>query len=352
MTQFTFTGTGVEVYTRTNATSGMVIAVLSQVAVNEKGEETTTQYKFLAMDNLAMSGDYYHIPTVAFKKLPYGTYTLQLIATSTSAVTGTKRYEYYIDGVRIHNPLGNTTNYQDDVVKDAYGLESNAVYTEVRDILLDYGDFSAGLSGGTDSKPGAVFVDWIRDGQGSGNDAAGKGVPTYELGTFRDYGPKNEVYLSAGQAIVLKVEESNTYYVGLKSLTGEKLKVNLSGLDQDNPTTIQLQHTTDMYYRVTPVDGYIVIQNGNTDAALLSITNLRTTNLTKPVTNGGVLPVASRDAVQLVSDFAGYLLEKQNEAELPLPEENIPSVEEQMQANEEKVNVLFGNVRQWLVSNK
>ena len=89
--EFTFTGTGVEVYTRTNAKAGMVVAVLNRITKGENGTQNSTLYKSLAMDNLAVSGDYYHIPTVAFKELPYGTYTLQLIATAANvAVEGTR----------------------------------------------------------------------------------------------------------------------------------------------------------------------------------------------------------------------------------------------------------------------
>ena len=137
----------------------------------------------------------------------------------------------------------------------------------------------------------------------------------------------------------------------MKSLTGKPVKANVSGLDMADPTTIELSHTTDMYYRVTPVDGYIVIQNGSTDDALLSLTNLRTTNMTKPATNGGVLSVGSQEAVEIVEDFAGYLLEKQNEEELiPQPDEpeEVPTPEEQAQANQQQAAALFTSVRQWL----
>ena len=356
--EFTFTGTGVEVYTRTNAKSGMVVAVLNKITKGENGEETTAFYKTLAVDNLAASGDYYHIPTVAFKELPYGTYSLQLIATAaTMSVEGT-RYEYYIDGVRIHNPLGNTTNYQSDIVKDAYGLETNAVFTEVRDVLLDYGDFNVDMPDDTEGKLGAVFIDWVQPGQEGEGDQPGQefpgvtGQPSYNVGTFEKYGPKNEVYLSAGQAIVLKVAEGNNYYLGLKSLTGAEVTANVSGIDQADPTAIKLSHTTDMYYRITPVNGYIVIQNGNTDEALLSITNLRTTNLTEVVENGGILPVTKEEAVETVEGFAEYLANKPEEDELPPePEEQIPSAEEQVQANQQQAAVLFTAVRQWLDEN-
>ena len=356
--ELTFTGTGIEVYTRTNATSGMVVAVLSRVTEADDGKQNTTFYKSLAMDNLAASGDYYHIPTVAFKELPYGTYTLQLIATQTSYATNTERYEYYIDGVRIHNPLGNTTNYKSDIIKDAYGLENNAVFTEVRDILLDYQDFITDMDDSNDSRLGAVFIDWIQRGQEGETDQPGQefpdvdGQPTYELGTFEKYGPKNEVYLSAGQAIVLKVAEGNNYYMGLKSLTGAEVTANVSGIDQAEPTAIKLSHTTDMYYRITPVNGYIVIQNGNTDDALLSITNLRTTNLTEVAKDGGVLPVTEQEAVQTVTGFTDYLMNKPAKEVLPpQPEEQLPSAEEQAQENQQRATVLFADVRRWLENN-
>lgn len=348
--QFTFTGTGVEVYTRTNAASGMVVAVLSSKTVGEDGKEVITLYKSLAMDNLAVSGDYYHIPTVAFKNLPYGTYTLQLIATVATGETGL-RSEYYIDGVRIHNPLGNTTNYYSSTVKDAYELENNAVFTEVRDILIDKNN---SFNADQPNIGGAVFIDQIKSGQSSGNDQVGEGVPTYEIGTFEAYGPKNEVYLSAGQAIVLKVEEGNTYYMGLKSLTGGAVTANVSGIDQTlSPTAITITHSTDMYYRINPVDGYIVIQNGNTDGAILSVTNLRTTNMREPVANGGVVPVAPQMAVMMMRSFSARLLEQESDPNPDGPAEETPKSPVQIHTEETLAfaSELFLSVRQWLDKN-
>ena len=350
--QFTFTGTGIEVYTRTNSDSGMVVAVLNRKVTGADGTETTIFHKSLAMDNLAASGDYYQIPTIAFKDLPYGTYSLQLIATGASTATGGKRFEYYIDGIRVHNPLGNNLNtFQSETIKGAYDLETFAVFTEVRDILLDYDDFNADLSNSSDGKMGAVFIDWIQEGQGDTNDPVGTGVPTYTVGTFKTYGPKNEVYLSAGQAIVLRVAEGNQYFVGLKSLTGKPVTVNVSGRDMDEPTTINLTHTTDLYYQVTPIAGYIVIQNGNTDDAILSITNLRTTNLNGPAENGGVLDLEGTDAVELLTEYTVYMQEKRREEQLAPPsepEEELPDPQDQAQSNIALANSLFASVRHWL----
>ena len=345
--EFTFTGTGVEVYTSTSSQSGMVVAALYRNVKGADGNMTSQFYQSQAVDNYSKSGEYYHIPTVSFSELPYGTYKLELYATMAQTEDTGTRCQYYIDGVRVYNPLGNTANYQSDIVKYAYGMETNAVFTEVRDILLDYGSFSADVS----SIEGAVFIDWIKEGQ-AGSEQDETKAPAYEVGTFEAYGPKNEVYLAAGQAIVLKVAEGNNYYVGLKSLKGDEVSVNVSGIDRDDPTVIKLSHTTDMYYQVTPVGGYIVIQNGNEDDAVLSITNLRTTNLTTTPVNGGILPVAKEEAVEQMSDFSAYMLEREAaEENIPQPsdpEEVIPSAEEQAQANLLVANALFTSVRQWL----
>jgi hypothetical protein len=352
--EFTFTGTGVDVYTRTNLDSGLVVAVLSRI---EDGKIQLV--KSIAVDNLAASGDYYHIPTVSFQGLVHGTYSVKLIATEASTATGTMRYEYYIDGIRVYNPLGSTTNYQGEIVKDAYGLETNAVFTEIRDVLLDYGDFNTGIPDDTEGKMGAVFIDWVQPGQEGEGDQPGQelpdvtGQPTYNVGTFELYGPKNEVYLTAGQAIVLNVDEGNTYYVGLKSLTGAEVTANLSGLTQANPTQITLAHTTDLYYQVTPVDGYIVIQNGNTDGAILSITNLRTTNLIAPAPNGGILNLTATEAVTLVEKFSAHMRAlPEDEPEEPDEEITLPDPQQQAQANQALVNALFTAVHQWLEVNE
>ncbi|MBR5322831.1 MAG: InlB B-repeat-containing protein [Clostridia bacterium] len=348
---FTFTGTGVDVYTFTNNKSGRVVASLSRITTNPDGTKVSTFVQSISMDNLAMSGDYYSIPTISFSKLTYGTYSVQLVATAAYSVETGMRYEYYIDGIRVYNPLGNATNYMTSLVKDAYELETNAVFTEVRDILLAAKDFNTDLPNGDNGEMGAVFIDWIKKGQGAEDDEIGEGVPTYNVGTFKTYGPKNEAYLSKGQAVVLRVDEANYYFVGMKSLTGEEVIVNVSGIELSEPTSIKFSHTSDLYYRVTPVNGYIVIQNNSTNGALLALTKLRATNLTQPVVNGGILSISSDEAVAMMSDYTAYMIEKQNEEPEVIPPEDlevIPSLEEQSEANILLANELFNSVRVWL----
>ena len=298
--EFTFTGVGVDVYTRTNKFSGMIIATLSKI----DGDIEIPQSGQI-IDNLAVSGDYYHIPTLSFENLAHGTYKVKIFATAASDVaTSSMRYEYYLDGIRVYSPLGENQVNASDIIKDAYAKEQNAVFKEVRDVLLDYNDFNIDMTDSTDSKAGAVFIDTIKEGQGTEGDAVGEGVSTYKVGTFEAYGPKNEVYLKGGQSIVLKVDKSNTYYVGLKSLDGKKVTANVSGISKANPQTIEIAHSIDMYYEVTPIEGYIVIENASTGDEILSITKLRTTNLTEPAINSGILPVTQQEAVTMMARFA------------------------------------------------
>ena len=240
---FTFTGTGVDIYSRTNLTTGTVLARL----VDNNGNEDS-QTQTMIVNNKAESGDYYQIPTLTFAKLPYGNYTVTITVTS---ATGT----YYLDGIRVYNPIQG-----DPDVDAAYGNEVGAVFQSVRNILLD----SNSLTGESETAKGIVFLD--KD----------KGTNTSSIGAYKDYGPKNEVYLAQGQSIGFKLNNftQGTAYIGLKVPAGDSTTVEVTnGAGKSNLT---INHSTDLYYEVTPnADGLIVITN--TGDSLLSITKLRTT---------------------------------------------------------------------------
>ena len=353
---FTFTGTGVDVYTRTNSLSGLIVATLSGKNLNGQ-----TVSKGFVMDNLAMSGDYYQIPTVSFDNLDYGTYTVTLIATAASDVaTGSKRYEYYLDGIRVYNPLGEVTSASNSTVTNAYGKEINAVYTEIRDIILTANSFTSDFDTEKLGAEGAVFIDWIRENQGTGGDIEGTGVVTYEVGkTYNTYGPKNEVYLTEGQAIVVKVDPRHTYYVGMKSLNPDvPVTVHVSGVGRIAPQVIEVAHSADLYYEVRPFigdsedDAYIIIENAITDdgnTALLALTKLRTTNMYATTAESGVMKINAEEAVQTMNTFAVALEEAKNRPE-ETPEVNVtldPFEQDKLQTS-----WLFAAVRNWLEEEK
>lgn len=248
---FTFTGTGVDVYSRTNMTTGYVAAQLY------KGEDTSAAAlsQYLVVDNQAESGDYYQIPTVSFTGLDHGTYTVKL----TVAATSDGRSTYYLDGIRVYNPLSYEQE-ADSTVSGAYGDEVGAVFTEVRDILIDTANVDE--DAGTASLSGAVFLDK------HGDDTTG----TFSVGEYVEYGPKNEVYLAKGQAVAIATGSLDKISIGLKAPEGETeaTVTNSVGI-----SPIPIGSASDLYYQVTANEqGFVVVEN--TGDNLLAITKVKT----------------------------------------------------------------------------
>ena len=253
---FSFTGTGVDIYSQTNMKTGLVVAKLY-----EGGNTTSPAHmkKSLTIDNLAQSGDYYQIPTVSFSGLDYGTYTVKLTVAATSK-TGTERSTYYLDGIRVYNPLSETQEAK-NVVQEAYGDEIGASFRSVREILID----KKSLEGGATDVSGAVFIDYYPD-EGM------TGTKTATIGTYENYGPKNEVYLAKDQAIAFNVgTEVDKLSVGLKAPDGATKAQVTNG---EQASVIDINAASDQYYKIAPnKDGYVIIMN--TGNNLLSVTKLK-----------------------------------------------------------------------------
>lgn len=256
--EFTFTGTGIDVYCTTEENSGWISAVLLNEDGTRAKDADGNNIKAIYMNNQYVSDpSLINVPTISIQNVPYGKYVLRIETMNNT--------NYKLDGVRIYHPADETN----ETVQNAYANdgEQNAVFTQVRQLLISAEDFTSGMS----SVAGAVYTDKLHDGA-----------------TITDYekiGPKNEVYLDNGDAIAFKVD-------GYQS--GMKVMVGLSAPEQttdagDSVTAKQRQVTVsngsaaktqnissnvDMYYAVTPTaDGYVVITN--TGSALISVTNVK-----------------------------------------------------------------------------
>lgn len=249
-TTFTFKGSRIDVYCTTESNSGAVIGQLK----NSRGEVLATKL----MRNEYESGALYNVPTLSFE-------TPDASATYTLTITTNDQSNYKLDGVRVYHPADETN----ETVQNAYANdgEQNAVFTQVRQLLISAKDFTSGMS----SVAGAVYTDKLHDGA-----------------TITDYekiGPKNEVYLDNGDAIAFKVD---SYQSGMKvmvglsapeqttdagdSVTAKQGQVTVS--DGSAAKTQNISSNVDMYYAVTPTaDGYVVIKN--TGSALISVTNVK-----------------------------------------------------------------------------
>lgn len=199
-------------------------------------------------------GTLYQIPVMS-KTVAYGTYDVTVKVVYSGAFDHNKAssYKFYIDGVRIYNTLGET--YADYEKDD----ENNPTFDEVRDILIGGNDFEKITADATITKPGTVFIDGLNE--------------TGSVDDFKKYGPNNEVYLKPGQAIAFKVAGNAKLFIGAKAPT-EKVTMLING------ESVTISTATDMYYPIAiGTDGKVVIANANdvSSTAILSITTIKAT---------------------------------------------------------------------------
>lgn len=302
---FRFTGTGVDVYSRTNEGVGKISTSLKKVTKDADGKETVKTIKYKSIDNLSVSGDYYQIPTLNYDDLDYGTYEVTIKVITVSAEN---RGTYYLDGIRVYNPLGKVD--ANSVAGKAYkeAGESNAQYIQVRKDLLD----SSKVQSIDTTIKGSLFIDKSANKVGDRSDS---------IGTYKDYGPKNEVYLKSYidksdttknkiQGVAFNINgynsDNNKVFIGLKSPTGKEVTVKVTSGEKTEE--IKLNSAADLYYEITPTEkGNVVIENMSDN--LLSITKVRITGEIS-TTNGYAL-TSTPELMSYVNTFDA-LQEKQD----------------------------------------
>lgn len=257
--KFTFTGTGIDIYTRTDNESGQVLVQ----AIGKNSNKIYTAY----VDNLFESvvGELYQIPTVAFKDMVRDTYDVTIIACK-----GKKENNlgtYYLDAIRIYNPLDEN---EDTNVKEAYkeAVEDDAVTATVRSYMLDSLNWRTDENG-KEMLNGAVYIDRLGDS-------------TAYVGEYEDYGPKNEVYLKEGNSIAFEIETSykGKAFIGLKAVSAEKATVIINGEE------IEITSSTDLYYEIPKNqenEKWVYIKNQG--SGLIAVTKLRLTEVDTPQEN-------------------------------------------------------------------
>lgn len=224
----------------------------------------------------------YQIPVIHYTDLPYGTYTVTITPKYSSArdpyytADGDNSYDFYLDGVRIYNPAGDTLN--DQYVKDHEGY---AQFTEIRDMLLSASSLKADIEPAT---KGMVFVDGVGD----------RGTPT----DYTNYGPNNEVYLSGGQAIAFKISDMSnvdTIQIGAKAPSGNTtMQIKVDGNDVQ---TQELTTASDMYYKLDSVKANKTVVITNTSDNLLSLTTLKVTYKTAPTAMNSAEAIVDSDVL-------------------------------------------------------
>lgn len=255
--QFTFKGTGFDIISLTDNTSGAIFVdvVNAKTGVKAKSlfvnnyygykyNEATQTWETVQTGNNAL----YQIPVIAVRDLGYDEYNVVIsVAYNTFFDKTTKQeYSFWLDAVRVYDPMGkDNAIYNTGNEKEGYPQ-----YIKLRSELIKLGESAAG----------ALFID---------------GKENANISEYANYGPNNEVYLANGQAITFKLEGNDlskiaTVQIGAKAPNGNaKLVVN-------NKEVKELGTATEMYYTIER-SGDNTFTISNTGNGILSLTNLKIT---------------------------------------------------------------------------
>ena len=287
----TFKGTGMELYLRTqnaNATSDPATEannatdhsyMLVQVYAGDTADANSLKrMSFVDVNNLfvqSKTGYGYNTPCWTVDGMAYGTYTVVV-----RYVKGTT-YGLAIDGFRVTNTL----NPSDATMNGFYADvgEAGMQTAEIRNMVIAnattklnfdaYANADKMYRIATNKVLDAVFdeTDTITGAVILTNDSNGTDTVTVDK-ELLNIGPKNEIYLKNGQAVVMQIPTTyTTVQVGMRSLTGETVKYQIN-----SEPTKEMNSTVDMYYKVVPVEGKLVIQN--VSGGILALTKLKVTS--------------------------------------------------------------------------
>lgn len=256
--QFTFKGTGFDIISLTDNTSGAIT-----VNVYRGTDLTQKPCKRFAVDNyygykLNADGSWttvsstdsnalYQIPVIKVDELTYGEYTvvISVFYNGLFDQTGNSKYNFWLDAVRIYDPMDEYAGYTQD-------NEGYPQYIKLRDELAKTAETNKGV----------VFID---------------GAANASIADYANFGPNNEVYLMKGQAISFKVPENDkiaSIQIGAKAPNGNTT-MTVTGTNDKALATEALSTATEMYYQIANAGEQFTITN--TGDGILSLTNLKIT---------------------------------------------------------------------------
>ena len=286
--QFTFKGTGFDIISLTDNTSGAIVVDVyngnSTDDQNLKDSYLVNNYYGYKQDEngnwvVAAEKDknaLYQIPVMKVTGLDYGEYTAVIrvfynsfFDKNYSEENNNNQYSFWLDAVRIYDPMGvDRTEYKDD-------HEGYPQYIKLHDTLA------------SSNVKTTLFIDGKKDAT---------------IAEYANYGPNNEVYLMNGQAITFKltgadVNKIASVQIGAKAPKGTaNLNVNKTDIVSGGLST-----ATEMYYQIGNAGEQFTITN--TTGNILSLTNLKITFKEKPtgeVTLAALNTQEQESAVSLV----------------------------------------------------
>ena len=281
---FTFKGTGFDVISLTDNTSGAIFVdvyagkgisgerVKSYIVDNYYGyrQEKDANGNITWVVDKDAKNALYQIPVMKINDLTYGEYTAVITVFYDGAFnqTTSNQYNFWLDAIRVYNPMGTGADANANYVKDSEGYPQ---YIKLRDSLAK--DHTATAE--------AVFID---------------GGANANIQTYANYGPNNEVYLANGQAIAFTIPKNTniaSIQIGAKAPDGNAAEMDVNGTKKAIPSA------TEMYYEIAQSGGQFTITNNG--SGILSLTNLKITFTTNPNTTVTLAALSDEDQENAVA---------------------------------------------------
>lgn len=281
---FSFKGTGFDVISLTDNTSGAIFVdvyagkdtsgkrVKSYIVDNYYGykQKKDADGNITWVVDKNAKNALYQIPVMKINDLTYGEYTAVITVFYDGAFnqTTSNQYNFWLDAIRVYNPMGTGSDANANYVKDSEGYPQ---YIKLRDSLAK--DHTATAE--------AVFID---------------GGANANIQTYANYGPNNEVYLAKGQAISFTIPENTniaSIQIGAKAPNGNAAEMDVNG------TKTAIPSATEMYYEIAQSGGQFTITNNG--SGILSLTNLKITFKTNPNTTVTLAALSDEDQANAVA---------------------------------------------------
>lgn len=291
---FSFKGTGFDVISLTNNTSGAILVDVYN-SENEKvvgyfvdnyfgyGKNDAGEWVEMQTSEEGKNNILYQIPVIKVSDLDYGNYNVTITVFYNDAFehNGDSSYDFWLDAIRVYEPLGPSGN--ESYKKDDEGYPQ---YIRLHDEIVKEGS-SVGTS--------ALFIE---------------GEKEANVAEYTNLGPNNEVYLANGQAISFKLSKNDMI---AKVQIGAKAPTGTTGMtvNKDIASKVEITSATEMYYDITTVAkaGQVTITNNTGN--ILSLTNIKVTfSADSKVTLVALDDAAKENAVEIVRTlFAAPVVE-------------------------------------------
>ena len=321
---FSFDGRGFDLIGSCTPTTGTII-------VSVRDANNNTVVRNYIVDASYADGEIHQVPLVHCTDLPKGSYSVRVSGVNIDY--GQKAAKMSAKKFSLSNSDLNNAAYNALVVKgftpeeidktefinmnekinaSTFSLRSNespAVLTASnKDVCIDsfrvYRS-SDNASAFDENERNVTYTNILKEGIESSFTAYIEGNKTANTVTVEQYrkmgGPANEIYLMPNTAIAIKVADNlQKTQISVRAVTnGTLMKVN------EGSDAIAINHNTEMYYEVTPVDGLIVIANQGDN--MLAIDNLKT----------DIIKISDNDTSKAVMMMTRMMAEPVNAAFVP-----------------------------------